>query len=161
MVKGAAPGLLYQPSHTWTAGVTMKLCRTSPPPHSNGASSFQEMLDLMALPDPRGETRARCRGQVFIRPIVLCPGPASTAAVVDVSPGGLGMLLAEPIGPGRMLSVHLPRASAGVPQPLLVKTTYIRRRRDGLFGVGGAWSHPLAPAQFVACLQAFQSCSTK
>lgn len=139
----------------------MKLHRTSPALQPNGAGSFQEMLDLMELPDPRGEARARCHGQVMIRPIVMVPGPASAAAVLDVSPGGVGMLMKRPIGLGRMLSLRLPGDVAGVPQPLLVKTTHIHRRRDGLYGVGGAWSHPLAPAQFVACLHAFQSCSTK
>lgn len=135
----------------------MKLHRLSP----DGTSSFQEMLDLMELPDPRGEARARCRGQVLIRPIVMVPGPASAAAILDVSPGGVGMVMKQPMGVGRMLSVRLPRDCAGVPQPLLVKTTHIHRRRDGLYSVGGAWSYPLAPAQFVACLHAFQSYSTK
>src|SRR5262249_15227804 len=100
--------------------------------------------------------RIRCRGSVFCHPVALRRTRSWQAMVQDISLGGIGLLSAEGVEPGKVLAVCFPRTVSDVPQPLLMTVVHLGYASEGLYHLGGAWSLPLAPAQLLSCLRVLQ-----
>src|SRR5437016_3479293 len=89
------------------------------------AMMFARAITMLGLMEPRKSKRTSCRGGVFCHPVTLRRGRSWQAVVHDLSLGGIGLVSAEPLEPGKVLAVCFPRALDDVPQPLLMTVVHL------------------------------------
>jgi hypothetical protein len=71
------------------------------------------------------------------------PGEARWARVVDVSAGGLGLLLGEPQWPGELLVLEFPWALSAAGHLVRARVAHCTQRADGSWLVGCCFNYPL------------------
>jgi hypothetical protein len=93
--------------------------------------------------DARAWVRHPARGTVDYRPLPGTEGPPDTAELVDLSPGGVGLLTDAPIEPGTALLVSLKRLDDKPDRQMLACVVYQTEREDGKYAVGCNFLHRL------------------
>jgi PilZ domain-containing protein len=86
--------------------------------------------------DQRAWVRYPAKGPVLFRLLQEEEGPARTAMLADLSPGGVGLIVTEMLEPGVALTVHLRRSNDRPDQPMLACVVYLTDRPDGKWAAG-------------------------
>lgn len=97
--------------------------------------------------DQRAWVRYPAKGLVLFRLVAAADGPARTAEMADLSPGGVGLILTEKLEPGAALTVHLRRTNNRPDWPMLACVVYLTDRPDGKWAAGCHFLRELSEAE--------------
>jgi hypothetical protein len=103
--------------------------------------------DPVEMP-PEGERRAAvrhpCSGHGPDRLVVRAGTESRWARPCDISVGGIGLLLAQPVAPGTRLTIQMRGQQAALSPGLEAVVVYARPLEHGIWRVGCAFDHPLS-----------------
>ena len=94
--------------------------------------------------DQRAWVRFPTQGTVEYRQLPGDDGSSRTADLVDLSPGGLGLIVADPLEPGDAITVNLRRQNKQADRSMLACVVYMAERPDGKRAVGCNFLHELS-----------------
>jgi PilZ domain len=118
---------------------------------------FNQVLRVLGLTEPRRAVRHVCPYPAYCRLVTLRASASWPASIQNISRGGVGLLAATPMEPGRMLALTLPGLDPPFAQPLCMTTVHVRRATDTHWYLGGAWTEPLSAGQVSTLLAAASS----
>jgi hypothetical protein len=96
----------------------------------------------------RAFPRRPARAAVSYRPGGRPFSPAVRARAVDVSQGGIGMVVPQPLRPGALLEIELERPGRGKRQVRNAEVCWTIAAPDGSYRVGCSWEHRLTFHEF-------------
>jgi len=99
---------------------------------------------LSSADDQRAWVRYPSQGTVEYRLLPAEEGDSRTADLVDLSPGGLGLIVTEPLEPGDAITVNLKRQNNQPDRSMLACVVYMAERPDGKRAVGCNFLHELS-----------------
>lgn len=99
---------------------------------------------LASPEDQRAWVRFPTQGTVEYRLLPGEDGQARMADLVDLSPGGLGLIVTEPIEPGDAITVNLKRQNNQPDRSMLACVVYMAERPEGKRAIGCNFLHELS-----------------
>jgi hypothetical protein len=109
--------------------------------------TLKEEKSLAEAVDRRAAVRFPCDLGSTCRPFALVAEAHWPGRVVNLSCGGVGLLLPRRFEAGTLLNVELQLANGARSGPLLARVIHVRYEQDGTWLVGSAWIHPLTPEE--------------
>ncbi len=107
-------------------------------------SVFRAARVRPAGPDCRRWVRFPCSVETVCSGLDLVPVDQAPARIVDISPGGLGLLTVCEFEPGIILNVELP-GETDAPRRRMVRVVHVRDRGNGDWFLGCEFAALLAP----------------
>jgi hypothetical protein len=106
---------------------------------------------LSALPDEkRTAIRHSCKLDSACRPAIAAIDVSWPTKVIDISRGGLGLLVERRFEPGSLLEVDLQSVVPHFKRTLLVRVQNLRKQPDGLWILGAIFPSPLSDEELWA-----------
>jgi hypothetical protein len=106
---------------------------------------------------PRGKERRAavrhpCAGRGPDRLVVRSGTESRWARPFDVSVGGVGLLLAQPVTPGSHLTIQMRSRQGRLSPPLMAAVVHARPQEDGTWRAGCAFAHVLGDEELESFL---------
>lgn len=99
---------------------------------------------LASPDDQRAWVRFPTRGTIEYRQLPAESGDSRSAELVDLSPGGLGLIVGESLEPGDAITVNLRRQNNQPDRQMLACVVYMAERTDGKRAIGCNFLHELS-----------------
>ena len=87
--------------------------------------------------------RSRCGPATFCILVAGTHVKPDLAGVRDISRGGIGLILARPIKPGKVVTLNLFNVTRNFACQVVMRVIYANKQVDGSYFVGGAFGEPL------------------
>lgn len=137
-----------QPEGMWTLGCTFAAELDDEELRPFGAKRLRP-----SGPDQRTWVRFPCDMQVIYHAARPPGASQSLAKVVDISPGGLCLLVARPIDVGTLLSLNLCAAAQGTPLSILACVVHVTTQAGGECKLGCNFIRELSLDELEACCE--------
>jgi serine/threonine-protein kinase len=120
-----------------------------PTAHEQGQPPMRFILS--SLPDEkRNAIRHTCKLDSSCRPAIAAIDVSWPTKVIDISRGGVGLLVERRFEPGALLEVDLQSVVPHFKRTLLVRVQNIRKQPDGLWILGAIFPSPLSDEELWA-----------
>jgi hypothetical protein len=135
------------------SAITCDAMSNNPTDRLSRAFFFQQVIQVLGLPDPRKAERQSCSLPILYQTVTVQVPACGLGQIVDVSRDGAGVQTRRPVDPGEFVVIR-PNSTCTDWQPVLLRVTHMRLLPSGEYHWGGAWLQPISPSQLEAMLAA-------